>query len=137
MNPQPTTTIDSADQYQHLALKTARMVFKTRQDAICNWMMGLAGETGELVDAGKKHVFHSHPLDREYVKKELGDICWYVAVLASELGITMSEIHTANIEKLAARYPGGFDELRSINRDVLVEAAANARDFASGPDTAD
>jgi NTP pyrophosphatase (non-canonical NTP hydrolase) len=103
------------NQYQQLALRTAGH----REDAqktLTNTALGLAGESGEVADLIKKALFHGHPLDREALYKELGDVLWYLAVMADALGYNLGEIAQANVDKLRARYPEGFSEERSINR---------------------
>jgi NTP pyrophosphatase (non-canonical NTP hydrolase) len=70
--------------------------------------MGLAGETGEVVDLIKKVLFHGTPLDRTKLIKELGDVRWYLEVLAAAVGVTMLEVEIENVKKLRARYPDGF-----------------------------
>jgi NTP pyrophosphatase (non-canonical NTP hydrolase) len=72
------------------------------------WALGLAGEAGEVADLLKKVHGHGKPLDREQVKKELGDVLWYVANLADAHGFTLSEVAVTNVTKLRARYPRGF-----------------------------
>ena len=49
--------------------------------------------------------------------EELGDVCWYVAEMASGLGLPLEEIMAQNIEKLRKRYPDGFDAERSVHRE--------------------
>lgn len=49
--------------------------------------------------------------------EELGDVLWYCAELAVGLGVTLEDVAAANIDKLRARYPQGFDAERSRNRD--------------------
>lgn len=71
---------------------------------------------GKTLDYLKKVVFHDHPIDREKVKKELGDVLWYVSVLAHMCGFSLSEIAEANVAKLRIRFPEGFDSARSMNR---------------------
>lgn len=78
--------------------------------------LGLSGEVGEVNDAVKKYIFHRHPLERNNVIKELGDVCWYLALMADAIGIDLNTIMTENIEKLRRRYPAGFSEAASINR---------------------
>ena len=78
--------------------------------------MGLAGETGELVDMLKKWVGHGHELDLGEVEKELGDILWYVAEIATILDLRLAQIAEKNEAKLSARYPEGFSVERSRNR---------------------
>ncbi len=104
------------NEYQQLAERTAS-VQKDKRERFTNFAFGLAGETGEVIDCLKKHLFHGHPLDREKLKIELGDLLWYVATTATTAGIPLDNIATANIEKLKDRYPDGFSEERSINRE--------------------
>lgn len=73
--------------------------------------LGLVGEAGEVAEKIKKLIrdkqggFNSE--DVESIKKELGDVLWYVAVLASEFFISLDEIAEANIKKLASRKERG------------------------------
>lgn len=78
--------------------------------------LGVAGEAGEVADYIKKFVGHGHALDRDKLANELGDVLWYVAVLADEIGYDLGTVAFKNIEKLKARYPSGFSSERSINR---------------------
>ena len=84
---------------------------------ILNGLMGLNGEAGECIDILKKFLFQGHELDEEHLAEELGDVAWYLAVTADALGYTLEEIFKMNIEKLRKRYPDGFEEERSVNRD--------------------
>lgn len=69
--------------------------------------MGLAGETGEVAEKVKKWIRDSNrEITPEFlllVKKEMGDVLWYLAALATDLGLTLDEIARHNIEKLADR----------------------------------
>ena len=78
--------------------------------------LGIAGEAGEVADLVKKHVGHGHPLDRNKLAKELGDVLWYVAALAHDIGLDLSTVAALNVVKLRRRYPDGFSTERSINR---------------------
>lgn len=78
--------------------------------------LGIAGEAGEVADIIKKHLFHGHPLDVSDVKKELGDVLWYIGSIAAACGLTLEDVATANIEKLRKRYPHGFSVEASLNR---------------------
>jgi NTP pyrophosphatase (non-canonical NTP hydrolase) len=78
--------------------------------------LGLAGETGEVVEHIKKWVGHGHDLDVDKVKKELGDVLWYISELATVMDLSMEEIARANIRKLEERYPKGFNPIDSITR---------------------
>jgi NTP pyrophosphatase (non-canonical NTP hydrolase) len=110
----------SFNKYQQLAEKTAaRGPSDTTEQRFINFGFGLMGETGEVVDCLKKILFHGHDLEdnREKLKHELGDCLWYIATIATTAGISLDEVAKANIEKLKARYPEGFSEERSINRE--------------------
>lgn len=78
--------------------------------------LGIAGEAGEVADLVKKELGHGHPRNPERMAKELGDVLWYIATLADNYGYSLAEVATMNIDKLKARYPGGFTEEASINR---------------------
>lgn len=105
-------------EYQQLAERTAKGGQKgTVLMRFANFGMGLAGEAGETCDYLKKVVFHGHELDKQTLSKELGDVLWYVATIATTAGLTMDEVAWTNIEKLRQRYPEGFSEDRSKNRE--------------------
>lgn len=78
--------------------------------------LGLSGEVGEFNDMIKKAVFHKTPLDEEHAKKELGDIMWYVAMMATSFGWELDEIMEMNIDKLKKRYPEGFNVYAANHR---------------------
>lgn len=63
---------------------------------------------GRICDAVKKDVYHDRPADKTAMLKELGDVLWYVAALATDYEFTLEEVAKANVEKLKARYPEGF-----------------------------
>ncbi len=103
------------NEYQEAAARTADGDTTRRQ---LYGALGVAGEAGEVADLIKKQHFHGHDPDPMAVAKELGDVLWYVSVLAGAYGFTLEEIAAINIEKLRARYPDGFDEARSRSRDA-------------------
>ena len=79
--------------------------------------LGLSGEVGETLDMIKKWIFHEKELDTEHLKKELGDIMWYMAMMCHSFGFDLDEIMQMNVDKLRARYPEGFNVERANNRD--------------------
>lgn len=85
-------------------------------DLVCG-AMGLSEESGEVEGLIKKFIFHGHALDIDKVKKELGDVCWYIAMICHALGLDLEDVMQANIDKLKKRYPNGFSEQDSINRE--------------------
>ena len=103
------------NEYQKLAMKTLNPELSGK-DILINSVMGLCGESGEAIDIVKKWLMQGHELDKEKLKKELGDIAWYLAEAATALEIPLEEIFKGNIEKLRKRYPEGFDSEKSINR---------------------
>lgn len=105
----------TANEYQKLAMTTLNPALD-RRDVIINGAMGLCGEAGEVIDIVKKWLAQGHELDTEKIKKELGDVAWYLAELAYALDTPLDDVLCANIEKLKKRYPAGFDTEKSINR---------------------
>lgn len=85
---------------------------------VLNACLGLAGEAGETLDMVKKWVFHEKELDVEHLKKELGDVMWYMALMCESFGFDLDEILQMNVDKLKARYPEGFDTVRANHRAV-------------------
>lgn len=59
------------------------------------YVLGLIGETGEITDIIKKVVWHGHPLDRDKLCLELGDLAFYVAAEATTLGMALQDIFVA------------------------------------------
>jgi NTP pyrophosphatase (non-canonical NTP hydrolase) len=83
---------------------------------IINACVGLSGEVGELNDIVKKWIFHQKELNEVHLKKELGDVMWYVAMLCESMGWNLDDVLQMNVDKLKARYPDGFDIERANNR---------------------
>ena len=103
------------NEYQKLAMTTLNPAL-SKQDVLINGVMGLCGESGEAIDIVKKHLHQGHPLDKEALIKELGDIAWYLAETATALEIDLEAVFRRNIEKLKNRYPEGFSAENSQNR---------------------
>ena len=81
---------------------------------------GLTAEAGEFTEVVKKIILQGKPYNEEnvfHMKRELGDICWYLAQACMALDTSFDEIMEMNVDKLKARYPGGeFDVHKSENR---------------------
>lgn len=105
----------NVNDYQKLAMRTLNPEID-KKELILNASMGLCGESGEVIDLVKKHLFQGHDLDDEKLIKELGDVAWYLAEAATALNVDLSEILEKNIKKLENRFPDGFNSNRSINR---------------------
>ena len=82
--------------------------------------LGMSAEAGEFTEVVKKIILQGKPYNKEnvfHMKRELGDICWYIAQACMALDTNFREIMEMNYEKLSARYPeGAFDVYRSENR---------------------
>ncbi len=105
----------TGNEYQRLALTTLNPDLQG-MDLLLNGVMGLCGESGEVIDLVKKHLAQGHTLDREKLALELGDVAWYLAETAHAIGYDLDTVLQMNVEKLKARYPEGFAAERSRNR---------------------
>ena len=94
--------------YQQKALRTANPGHKNE---LFHLVLGLVGESGEIAEKMKKlirdHDSDESKIDLDDIKKELGDVLWYAAVLASYLGISLEEVAQANVDKRASRQQRG------------------------------
>ncbi len=96
-----------------------RFFIKEREAQIVNSVLGLSGETGEVADLFKKHMFHPHSkLKNDYkmkteLRSELGDILWYLSAL-NELyfGDSLLDLAKDNIKKLTERYPDLYSSVK-------------------------
>ncbi len=86
--------------YQELAKTTAIYPENAKIFYPC---LGLAGEVGEICEKIKKHVRDGRVLDKEDLKKELGDVLWYLSTLATDLEISLDDVAVTNYEKLKSR----------------------------------
>ena len=82
--------------------------------------LGMSAEAGEFIEVIKKIILQGKPYNEDnvfHLKRELGDICWYLAQACMALDVTFEEVLQLNYEKLSARYPEGtFDIYLSENR---------------------
>jgi NTP pyrophosphatase (non-canonical NTP hydrolase) len=105
--------------YQNATERTGKVSSGAMLDDKINRMtiaLGLAGEAGEVVDLIKKVEGHGHPLDKDKLRDELGDLLWYTARLAALYEISLEDCASHNIAKLQKRYPNGFSTEASIAR---------------------
>lgn len=81
---------------------------------------GICAEAGEYAEVVKKILFQSKPYTEEnifHMKREVGDILFYLSMACEALGFSIDEAMEMNVEKLSARYPSGtFDGYFSENR---------------------
>lgn len=78
--------------------------------------LGLAGECGEVIELLKRQLVYNADTSPEEIKKELGDVLWYLTAISLEYNTSLDEIMEINIQKLSKRYPQGFDPLNK--RDI-------------------
>lgn len=97
------------DEYQQAALRTAAS--RDKHNELFHLLLGLVGETGEIAEKAKKIVRDGDSdfsrWDIEDIKKELGDTLWYIAVIAHYFDLTLEDVATHNITKLADRQRRG------------------------------
>ncbi len=82
--------------------------------------VGINSEGGEIMEIVKKLIFQGKKWDDEtifHLKRELGDVLWYVTQCLIALDVSIDEIVDMNVDKLKKRYPGGeFDPYYSEHR---------------------
>ena len=88
------------NEYQKLARTTA---VYPEQYKIMYPALGLAGEVGEVCEKIKKHFRDDTPLNKEELKKELGDVLWYLAIVSEDCGIELDDVAVTNYLKLKSR----------------------------------
>ena len=108
----------TANEYQREAMRTLNPALG-QKDILDNGVMGLCGEAGEAINIVKKHLAQGHPLDREALIRELGDVAWYLAETATALDLDLDAVLSQNLAKLRARYPEGFSVQQSMRRDAI------------------
>lgn len=95
---------------------------QTPQQVRLGWnALGIVGEGGEVARLVAYHLETGEALDLDAVIKELGDNLWYIVAICTLLGLDLGAVMEANIAKLKARYPEGWDPQRS--QDRTAEAA--------------
>ena len=122
------------NEYQKLAMRTDDpQKYNSGLNRLINALMGLNGEAGEAIDLLKKALFQGHELEKDKLIEELGDNLWYLAEAAETIGVTLEDIANANLLKLLKRYPDGFKEEDSINREEEPEQGEVVNDQDGEP----
>ena len=114
----------TSDESRDFVALSDRLVELDRQginiERLLTGAVGLSAEAGELMEIVKKLIFQGKPVNDEtifHMKRELGDVMWYIMQVLMALDVDITEIVEMNVEKLAKRYPGGeFDPYYSENR---------------------
>lgn len=106
------------NEYQSAA-KTTAVYSNADQQLVCT-VLGLNGEAGEVAEKIKKVIRDKNSViddaDRHEIQKELGDVLWYLAVLADTLGLDLESVAALNLEKLRSRHQRGAIHGQGDNR---------------------
>lgn len=103
--------------YQQKCERTANRETSDPFKFLTEKALGIVGEAGEIGDYLKKVLCHGHEMNIDKLTDEAGDLLWYLSTVLTTYGITLEEVAIHNIAKLKARYPDGFSEEKSINRE--------------------
>ena len=114
----------TSDESKDFVALSDRLVELDRQginiERLLTGAVGLSAEAGELMEIVKKLIFQGKPVNEEtifHMKRELGDVMWYIMQVLMALNVDITEIVEMNVEKLVKRYPSGeFDVYYSENR---------------------
>ena len=116
--------VTSTESLDYAALLTRMNKLELEDDCNLSQLLtaalGLGAESGEFTEIVKKIILQGKPYNEDnvfHMKRELGDICWYIAQACMALDTTFDEIIEMNVDKLKKRYPGGeFNVHQSENR---------------------
>ena len=116
--------VTSTESLDYAALLTRMNKLELEDDCNLSQLLtaalGLTAESGEFSEVVKKIILQGKPYNEDnvfHMKRELGDICWYIAQACMALDTTFDEIIEMNVDKLKKRYPGGeFNVHQSENR---------------------
>lgn len=97
----------SLSEYQKLVKRTAGGDFKSKNDEVALYGLGVSGEAGDLVGCIKKTLYHGDN-QKKGIKENIGDTMWYLAMMCNYFGWNFEEVLAENIKKLAKRYKKGF-----------------------------
>lgn len=104
----------TGNEYQRLAGRTINRNL-TRVGQEQHALHGMVGEIGELHSIYQKK-YQGHEFDFAHVKKEVGDLLWFIAEYCTAMDWTLEEVMQMNIDKLKARFPEGFESEKSLHR---------------------
>ena len=116
------TTSPASTNYADLLSRFSQLEVESDVDVprLLTAALGITAEAGEFTEVVKKIFLQGKSYNEEsvfHMKRELGDIMWYIAQACMALDTNFREIMEMNYEKLSARYPeGAFDVYRSENR---------------------
>lgn len=104
----------NGNDYQKLAARTINKSL-TGCGQEMHALHGMVGEIGEIHSIYQK-VYQGHECEDLHIKKELGDLLWFIAEYCTARGWNLDDVMELNIEKLKARFPEGFEIDKSLHR---------------------
>ena len=87
-----------------------------KNSRLLHGVLGISGESGELLDSVKKTIIYGKELDLTNIKEEVGDILWYISLILSAIDSSFDEVMQLNQDKLNKRYPNGYTNSNAIKR---------------------
>ncbi|MBP3427152.1 MAG: nucleoside triphosphate pyrophosphohydrolase family protein [Clostridia bacterium] len=102
------------NEYQRLAARTINPKLHSTQQ-MYHALHGMTSEVGEIHGLFQKD-YQGHAIDPQHMKKELGDLLWFIAEFCTAMDWTLEEVGRENIVKLMERYPEGFSTGKSLHR---------------------
>lgn len=104
------------DAYQKLAARTINPRLN-KEEVLRHSLFEMCGELGEVHSIYQK-VYQGHQIKVADLQLEVGDLLWGIAEFCTVNGWSLSDIAEKNVEKLRKRYPEGFTEEKSVNRET-------------------
>ena len=104
----------TGNEYQKLAARTINPKLGLGEQ-MHHSLHGMVGEIGEIHSLYQK-LYQGHEMDEDHLKKEVGDLLWFIAEFCTAQAWDMDEVMTLNIDKLKARFPEGFTADKSLHR---------------------
>jgi len=105
------------NEYQKLCKLTAKKDFKTKEEEIMCWGLGVTGEAGDIASCIKKTFAHKKDV-KEGIRENMGDMLWYTAMICNFFGWNLNDVLKENIDKLKKRFPKGFN-YQSVKRNMV------------------
>ena len=117
------------DHYQRKAAQTRKKPAGEGSELFVT-LLGLAGETGQLLSEYKKSIRDgpSHELHKERVGEELGDLLWYLSNVADQFGLRLNHVARTNLQKITARWGGAQQRTTAMNASAPLDANSPVRE---------
>lgn len=104
----------TGNEYQFLAARTINYNLNDTEKQY-HALHGIVGEVGEIHSMYQK-VYQGHEYTEEHMKKEFGDLLWFIAEYCTAMNWSIEDVMKMNIDKLRARFPEGFEVDKSLHR---------------------